>query len=156
MNVICSNALIAEPAYSAANAGNKQGVVFIASDNPVCIEKIAPVCDFLDLQVQLVTPDADMPSMLRAYRPIAVITDVDGIEQDGFHTMQVIARFNRSLPILLLTDGDPVLMGAADAVQEMCGLRSVTLTSAFPAAGQIVAFLFSAGRSVGCMRLVPV
>jgi CheY-like chemotaxis protein len=156
MNMICSNALIQETALSTPSTGNKQGVVFIASDSPACIERIAPVCDFLDLEVHLIAADTDLASMLRAHRPMAVITDIEGIEQDGFHIMKEVARFNRDLPILLLTEGDSALMGAADAVQEVWGLRSVTLTSGMPAAGQIVSFLFTAGRSVGCMRLVPV
>ncbi len=70
--------------------------------------------------------------------------------------MKVIARYSRDLPIMLLTDGDPMMMGAADAVQDLWGLTSVTRTSGFPVAGQLVGFLFSAGRRAGCMRLVPV
>jgi hypothetical protein len=57
---------------------------------------------------------------------------------------------------MLLTNGDAVLMGAADAVQDIWGLTSVTRTSGFPVAGQLVGFLFNAGRRSGCMRLVPV
>jgi hypothetical protein len=41
-------------------------------------------------------------------------------------------------------------------VQDMLGLTSVTRTSGFPVAGQIVAFLFGAGRQTGGMRLVPI
>ena len=87
---------------------------------------------------------------------MAVITDVDGDDQDGFHVMKTVGRYNRELPVMLLTDGDPVLLGAADAIQDLWGLTSVTRTSGFPVAGQLVAFLFSAGRRAGCMRLVPV
>jgi hypothetical protein len=47
-------------------------------------------------------------------------------------------------------------MGAADAVQEVWGLTQVSQTSAYPLAGQLVSFLFMAGRRAGCMRLVPV
>jgi hypothetical protein len=87
---------------------------------------------------------------------MAVISSVDGLEQDGFHTMKIVARYNRELPIMLLTDGDPVLMGAADAVQDLWGLTSVTRTSGFPVAGQLMAFLFDAGRRAGSLRLVPI
>ncbi len=52
--------------------------------------------------------------------------------------MKLVARHSRDLPILLLTSGDPVLMGAADAVQDLWGLTSVTSTSEFPMAGQLV------------------
>lgn len=156
MNMIASQVLLRQSAYYDKPVTEKQGVVFIVSDNPACIEKIAPVCDFLDLDVQLVSAEADLPTMLRVHRPMAVVTDAEGAEQDGFHVMKVIAAFNREMPVMLLTEGNPVLMGAADAVQEVWGLRSVTLTGTFPAAGQIISFLFTAGRSAGCMRLVPV
>lgn len=156
MNMIAPQVLLRQPAHHDRTASDRQGVVFIVSDNPDCIEKIAPVCDFLDLDVHLVSAETDLLTMLRVHRPMAVITDVEGAEQDGFHTMKVIAAFNRELPVMLLTQGDPVLMGAADAVQELWGLRSVTPTSGFPAAGQIISFLFTAGRNAGCMRLVPV
>ena len=87
---------------------------------------------------------------------MAIVTDVDGETQDGFHTMKQVARYNHELPILILTHGDSVLMGAADAVQSVWGLTSVTSTSAFPLAGQLVQFLFNAGRRAGCMRLIPI
>ncbi|WP_216856050.1 response regulator [Acidisphaera sp. S103] len=133
-----------------------QGVVVIVSDDPGTIGKVAPVCEFLELRVEVVSAGVDLTQALREHRPMAVISDVDGEEQDGFHTMKVIARYNRDLPIMLLTGGDSVLMGAADAVQDMWGLTSVTRTSGFPMAGQLVAFLFGAGRRTGGMRLVPI
>ena len=156
MNMISSSALLQDSAYSGQTKREKQGLVFIVGDDPDCFEKIAPICDFLDLDVQIIAAGNDLLTMLRARRPMAVISDLDGIEQDGFHTMKVIAGFNRDLPVMLLTQGDPIMMGAADAVRELWGLRSVTLTNGSPAAGQVVAFLFTAGRAVGCMRLVPV
>ena len=133
-----------------------QGMVVVVSDNPATVACLAPVCGFLDLAMEVVSAAADLSQVLREHRPMAVISSVDGCEQDGFHAMKLIARYNRELPIMLLTDGDPVLMGAADAVQDMWGLTSVTRTSGFPVAGQLMAFLFEAGRRAGCLRLVPI
>ena len=137
-------------------AAAMQSVIVLVSDDPVTVEKLAPVCDFLELRMEVVSAEMDLVQVLREHRPMAVISDVEGENQDGFHVMKVIARYNRDLPIMLLTDGDPMLMGAADAMQDLWGLTSVTRTSEFPAAGQLVAFLFHAGRRAGCMRLVPV
>jgi hypothetical protein len=106
--------------------------------------------------MEVISTDMDLICVLPELRPMAVITDMDCADQDGFHTMKQVACYNRDLPILLLTDGDAVLMGAADAVQELCGLTAVTSTSGFPVASQLVGFLFNAGRRAGCMRLVPV
>ena len=98
----------------------KQGVVAIVSDDPATIEHLAPVCEFLDLKIEIVSAGTDLDQVLQEHRPMAIVTDIDGDEQDGFHTMKQVARYSRDLPILLLTAGDPVLMGAADAVQ-ICG-----------------------------------
>jgi hypothetical protein len=134
----------------------KQGVVAVVSDDPATIESLAPVCEFLELKMAVVSAGMDLSQALRDLRPMAVISAVDGENQDGFHIMKVISRYSQDLPIMLLTAGDAVLMGAADAVQDLWGLTSVTRTSGFPVAGQLVAFLFSAGRRSGCMRLLPV
>jgi CheY-like chemotaxis protein len=134
----------------------RQAVVMIVSDDPATIAHVAPVCDFLDLRVEVVSSRTDLDHALRDYQPMALVTDIDGQEQDGFHTMKQVAHYSRDLPILLLTEGNAVMMGAADAVQNIWGLSTVTSTSAFPVASQLVAFLFNAGRRAGCMRLLPV
>jgi CheY-like chemotaxis protein len=137
-------------------AAAQQGLVAIVSDDPATIERLAPVCEFLDLKIEVVSVGTELERVLREHRPMAIVTEVECESQDGFHTMKQVARHSRDLPILLLTEGDAVLMGAVDAVQELWGLTSVTTTSEFPMAGQIVAFLFNAGRRAGCMRLIPV
>jgi CheY-like chemotaxis protein len=154
MNMIATQQLIADRADTTSAA--KQGVVAIVSDDPATIEKLAPVCEFLDLKIEVVSAGTELERVLREHRPMAVVTEVEGEIQDGFHIMKQVARHSRDLPILLLTAGDAVLMGAVDAVQALWGLTSVTTTSEFPMAGQLVAFLFNAGRRAGCMRLIPV
>ena len=59
----------------------------------------------------------DLARMLPGLRPMAMIADVDGAEQDGFHVMKVAAGYDRSLPILLLDGNDQALLGAMDAVR---------------------------------------
>jgi CheY-like chemotaxis protein len=156
MNMIASQLLSKDHSFAGTVTIAKQGVVAIVSDNPQTIDQLAPVCAFLDLKIEIVPTGADLEQVLLEHRPMAVVSDVDGYEQDGFHTMKLVARYSRDLPVLLLTAGDSVLMGAADAVQTVWGLTSVTSTSGFPMAGQIVQFLFNAGRRSGCMRLIPV
>jgi CheY-like chemotaxis protein len=156
MNMIAFKSLNRDHDFPGTMSAARQGVVVIVSDDRSAIENVAPVCEFLELRLEVVSAGKDLTQVLQEHRPIAVISDVDGEDQDGFHTMKVIARYNRDLPIMLLTGGDSVLMGAADAVQDIWGLASVTRTSGFPMAGQLVAFLFGAGRRTGSMRLVPV
>jgi len=164
MNMIASQVLSFDRAFrvslAAAGPGTssapRQGVVAVVSDDPATIEHLSPVCEFLDLKIEVVSSGTDLDHVLRESHPMAIVTDVEGQGQDGFHTMKQVAGYSRDLPILLLTEGDAVMMGAADAVQNVWGLTAVTSTSAFPMAGQLVAFLFNAGRRAGCMRLLPV
>ena len=156
MNMIKPTAAPRDPGFLSAMDGSKQGVVVLVSDDPVIVEQLEPVCGFLDLRTEWVSSRQDLLTMLRTQQPIAVISDIEGEEQDGFHTMKVVADYQRDLPIFMLTAGDPMLMGATDAVQEVCGLTMVVRSSGVPLAGELVAFLFSAGRRAGCMRLVPI
>jgi CheY-like chemotaxis protein len=156
MNMIPGRLPSPDHAFPGTMMVAKQGVVAIVTDNVATVEQLAPVCDFLDLKIEIVSSGMDLEQALQQHRPMAVISDVEGDQQDGFHTMKLIARYSQDLPILLLTAGDSVLMGASDAVQALWGLTCVTSTSAFPMAGQLVQFLFNAGRRAGCMRLVPV
>jgi CheY-like chemotaxis protein len=156
MNMLSPRTLSQDDDFLDSMTTAKQGVVAIVCDDPATIECLAPVCEFLELRMEVVTTGAELVRVLRDQSPMAVITAVEGADQDGFHTMKLVARHSRDLPVMLLTQGDAVLMGAADAVQDLWGLTSVTRTSGFPVAGQLVGFLFSAGRRAGCMRLVPV
>jgi len=156
MNMIASRLLSPDYAFPGSLPVAKQGVVVIVSDDEDTIEKLAAVCEFLDLKIEIVSTGMDLEQVLQEHRPMAVVTDVEGEAQDGFHTMKQVAHYRRDLPILFLTAGDSVLMGAVDAVQTVWGLTSVTSTSEFPMAGQLVQFLFQAGRRAGCMRLIPV
>ena len=156
MNMIAPEVLSRDIDFLGTMTTQKQGVVAVVTDDPSTVDNLAPVLDFLDLKMEIVSAGADLMQVLRELRPMAVISDMDGEEQDGFHTMKMVADYRRDLPVLLLTGGDAVLMGAADAVQDLWGLTSVTRTSEFAVAGQLVAFLFTAGRRAGCMRLLQV
>jgi hypothetical protein len=156
MNMLAAVSLPQDNDFLGSMTAARQGVVVLVSDDPTTIESLIPVCDFLELRTEIISTGTDLARVLREQNPMAVITGVEGAEQDGFHTMKLVARHSRDLPIMVLTDGDPVLMGATDAVQDLWGLTSVTRTSGFPVAGQLVGFLFSAGRQAGCMRLVPI
>lgn len=140
---------------SIAPAG-RQALVVIASDSPETVAQLEQVCAFFDLAVEVAASDENLPDMLREHRPMAVIADVDCHAQDGFHAMRMVAAYDQDLPIMVLTHGDPVLMGAADAMQDLWNLTMVSRTSLKPLAGQLAEFLFTAGRRAGCMRLVRV
>lgn len=156
MNMISPSTLAGNISLTDGMTSVKQATVMLVSDDADTVTQLAPVCEFLDLHMEVISAGTDLEDALKGYRPMAVISDLDGKEQDGFHTMRMVAQHDRALPVMLLTAGDAVMMGAVDAIQDLCGLTSVTRSSAFPMAGQLVAFLFNAGRRAGALRLVQV
>ena len=156
MNMISTIEVAQDYSFRGITPAHRQAVVVIASDSPQTVEQLVQVCEFFDLGVEVVASDENLLQMLRENRPMAVVTDVDGIAQDGFHVMRLVAAYDHDLPTMVLTQGDPVLMGAVDAMQELWDLTMVTRTTDKPLAGQLAEFLFAAGRRAGCMRLVHV
>jgi CheY-like chemotaxis protein len=156
MTMIASRIFSLDHAFPGTTSAAHQRAVVIVCEDPDTIEQLTPICEFLDLKIEVVAGGAELDHVLRECNPMAVVAGVDNEVQDGFQTMKQAARYRHDLPILLLTAGDPVLMGAADAVQSVWGLTSVTCTEARPIAGPMIAFLFDAGRRAGCMRLIAV
>ena len=156
MNMIKSSAALHDQGFLSVMTGPRQGVVIVVSGDPALVEALEPVCTFLELHLACVTSGMDLLSTLQQQQPVAVISALEGEEQDGFHTMKVVADYHRELPIFMLTEGDPILMGATDAMHEVCGLTTVAQSTGAPLAGELVSFLYSAGRRAGCMRLAPI
>jgi len=156
MNMISTIEVSRAYSFHGVSPANRQAVVVIASDCPQTVEQLERVCDFFDLGVEVVASEENLLQLLRDNRPMAVIADVDGVVQDGFHAMRIVAAHDHDLPVMVLTHGDPALMGAADAMQELWDLTMVSRTTDKPLAGQVAEFLFTAGRRAGCMRLVHV
>lgn len=131
-----------------------QHAVLVVRDpdsNSDCLEL---VCEFLDIDVQHAATGDDLRTMFTTLRPMAVIADLDGEVQDGFHVMKMAADFDRAMPILLLTGYDPALLGAIDAVQEVWGLTRVATIAGSAGVGPLVDFICHAVRDAGRPRML--
>jgi CheY-like chemotaxis protein len=133
---------------------SSQRAVLIVRDSDGNNDYLESVCEFLDIEVQHAATGDDLRAMLTALRPMAVIADLDGEVQDGFHVMKMAADYDRSVPILLLTSYDPALLGAIDAVQEVWGLTRVATAAATAGIGALVDFICHAAREAGRPRTV--
>lgn len=133
-----------------------QGLVMIVGDDLSWGQNLDLICDFFGLAVEHVSSDLDISILLREFRPMAVIAEVDGHGQDGFNVMMEVAKHDADLPMMLLTGPDAALAGAADAVQELTGMSTVTVVPELPHLAGIVDFLFRAGRAAGIGRMMPV
>ena len=58
--------------------------------------------------------------------------------------------------MLLLTSGDPALLGAVDAVREIWGLSHVTAMTDAAGMGVMVDFLCQAARDTGMARMMRI
>lgn len=140
-----------------ATAGTApQGLVMIVGDDLSWGPGLDAICDFFGLVVEHVPSELDVAFLLREFRPMAVIAEADGRGQDGFHVMGAVADYDRTLPMMLLTGRDAALMGAADAMVEITGLTHMRIAEELPGMGEVIDFLFRAGRSAGIGRMMPV
>lgn len=142
-----------------ASAGAKQsalGLVMIVGDDLSWAPGLDSICDFFGLVVEHVPSELDVAFLLKEFRPMAVIAEVDGRGQDGFHVMSAVAEYDPTLPMMLLTGQDPALMGAADAIREITGLTRMLIADELPCIGEVVDFLFRAGRNAGMDRMMPI
>lgn len=130
-------------------------VVLVVEDGTTLSEAIVGLCDFLRIAVETTGGEDDLVQVLRRRRPMAVLAEMDGRMQDGCYVMMRLAEYDRTLPLMLLTGPSPPLIGAAEAVEELCQLSDVTHRRVLPEIGEIVEFLFHAGRRGSCLGLVP-
>jgi len=132
-----------------AAARPSQALVLVLEDGSLVSSALEEVCEFLDISAERVGSDLDLACVLMDFRPMALIAEFDRRGQDGCHVLMTVADYDRSLPVLLLTGGDPVIEGAADAVEELWELTAVTKCAEVGGIGQMVNFLLRAGRLAG-------
>ena len=157
MTHIATSTLLA-PAQGINPFGGQAGLaaqsVLIVRDEGNDNHFLDTICEFFGIGVEHANSGEYLAPLLRASRPMAVIADLDGADQDGFHVMMTVAAQDPSLPVLLLTHDDPVLLGAVDAVREMWGLTRVMTMTGAGDIGQMVDFLCHAARDAGLPRML--
>ncbi|MGH7044700.1 MAG: hypothetical protein ACREFY_21555 [Acetobacteraceae bacterium] len=130
-------------------------MVLVVEDGTRLSEAISGLCEFLRVDVETIGGEGNLDRILRDRRPMAVLAGMDGKLQDGGYVMMRIAEHDRTLPLMLLTGRSPALAGAAEAIEELCGLSAVARHPVLPETGEIVEFLFRAGQSGSCLGLMP-
>ncbi|MBN8875597.1 MAG: hypothetical protein J0H67_22405 [Rhodospirillales bacterium] len=132
-------------------------VLIVVESGETLTAALEELCAFLGIGVlQVRDPAPPLTRLLVRHQPIAVVAELEGEAQDGCHVLMTVARFDPTLPVLMVAGEEPHLLGAVDAVQELWGLTAVTTTSALPRGGALVEYLFRAGRRAGIGRLLPV
>ncbi len=130
--------------------------VLIVRDTDENQDPVDAICGFLEIGAEHASSADDLRPLLRGIHPIAIIADLDGKHQDGYHIMKTVAAYDPDLPVLLLTDGNPALLGAVDAIAELHGLTRVATVIGTSDIGGLVDFLCHAARDSGMTRLLRV
>jgi hypothetical protein len=133
---------------------DRQALVLVVEDDIELSNAIRSICECLHVAIERMPTHDDLGAALRRRHPMAIVAAMDAAGQDGCHVLKVVAAYDRDLPVLLLAENDPALLGAIDAVEEIWQLTAVTKWSQLPGVGAVVDFLFRAGRKGDCMRLM--
>lgn len=138
------------------HAPRRMPVILVLGNEPVAFDAMREMCEFLDIALEPIDGATDVLPFLERYEPMALVAAMDSRDQDGANVLMSVAQHDRSLPVLLVTDNDPVLAGAVDAVAELWGLTEVTQADFWPAPGELAEFMCRAGVQGRCLALMPI
>lgn len=94
----------------------------IASE-AVTLERL---CHLLGVETMRVANVAEAGAILASMRPAAVITDLAADDTDGADCLDLIAEHVPTLPIMVVTPSERMLLKAADELGENYGLSDLT------------------------------
>jgi hypothetical protein len=70
------------------------------------------------------------------------------------HATKIVARYDMTLPVLMVTDDDPETLGCLDAIATLAGVTDLTRLSEPPRIEDVLAFVARAGRRSGLLGLM--
>jgi len=138
-----------------ADLARREPLVLAVEDQVRFSPGLQTICEFLGIRLERVDSHRDLTPLLKVCRPMAVFCELDSPGQDGCHVMKIVAEHDRTLPLLVVSGEDPSLLGAAQAVEELLHLTGVLASERLPGIGELVEFLFAAGRKGRCLSLLP-
>jgi len=114
------------------------------------------MCAALLVELVAISSHHDLPFRLHHHRPMAVISEIDPLGIPSCAALRCIAAYNPNMPILLVAGDDPAVLGTIDAAEQLWSLSNLQRLAAAPAAGDLIGFLFQAGRHSRLGRLLPI
>jgi CheY-like chemotaxis protein len=139
-----------------ADAARRMPLILVLEDGQFLSDSLRELCGFLAVSVERIDSTEDLLPFLRRGRPMAVVAAMAAEGQDGANVLKTVALHDPSLPVLMMTDGNPALAGAVDAVTELWGLTEVVQAAEFLSPGALAQFLCRAGLRGNCLALLPI
>lgn len=131
-----------------------QRVVVMANQAGVS-PTMAAMCAALDVEMVIVSSHHDLPFRLHHHRPMAVISELEPAGHASCAALRSIAAYDPRMPVMVVSGSDPAVAGTLDAAEKLWGLSAVRRLPEAPAMGDLIGFLFAAGRHAGIGRLIP-
>jgi CheY-like chemotaxis protein len=129
---------------SSRSVGAAQPLVVVCEEQRPNGRSLAAMCEMLGVRVEVLSGSSGLFEFLHYMQPRAVISDLVLAEYDGFDVMKLVADYDRSLPLLMVTS-DPVMLGAVDAIEELWCLSNVWRLDGHLAPSAIAEFLYRTG-----------
>jgi ActR/RegA family two-component response regulator len=131
-------------------------VVLVVRDDHQADSTLDAICQYIGIRIEQISSYDDLAACLRIHYPMAVVAEMDAPGQDGCRVLVTVAEFDRELSVLLIVGDDPILLGTINAIEELWCVKAVAKWPSVPGAADLVDFLFRAGQSRHCLRLMPV
>jgi hypothetical protein len=140
---------------AAATPDGARPVLVLGSRQDVPLP-LAELCAAMDLELLQMESHHELPFTLHHRRPAAVVCVADQTGRDVCKALRSVASFDQDMPVLIITDDDPVSMGTIDAAERLWSLTGLHCVSKAVDYHDVVTFLFHAGRQSKTGRLLPV
>ncbi len=131
-------------------------LVVVVEARPHLSGAVAELCDFLRIRVAHVSQGATLEALLQRERPICVLAGATAAGALVCEALAVVARCDRSLPVLLVTDDTKSEPAGLDQSGELEPLANLFWLPRQPGLRMLVEFLFMAERRSDVPGLMPV
>ena len=131
----------------ASNRGESRApLLLVIETSQVLSRAVGFLCQYLGVQVEAAGMRHDLRTLLATRGPIAVMAPADAATPDADLILEIVAEYDRDLPVLLVTGRDCACLGRIEAAEARLGLSAVQRMTAMPGIGDLTEFLLKAGK----------
>lgn len=131
-------------------------LVVVVETAPQLSATVLELCDFLRIWVTRVAEGAALQRAIEAERPICVLANAPSAGPLICDALAAVARTDRTLPVLLVTEDSAVEPAGLDPTEELQPLSNLYWLPRQPGLRMLVEFLFMAERRNETPGLIPV
>lgn len=148
--------MLATTPIEAPDACAEDPVLVVVETAPSLSVATDEVCSALGIRVEFVDDTLALAETLHALRPIGVLAVVEEIDCAVYDMLMAVAGFEPDLPVLLATDDRASVRGAVNSAHRLWQLTGLIHVTRRLETGDVMEFLFRAGRRNGTGRLMPI